>query len=126
MSTTHKLYGARQRSAGDTLAVLNPTVFNNTLAGYPVLPKGEVQFTAVPDLFHTRPFDDFAELFSPLEDSKLRAPIAGHLAVVLNHFYVWDHVRKSTRQVEAELEQIRKADPYIQTELELFEDGSRE
>ena len=126
MNRTHKLYGAEQRNVRDMPAMLNPAVFHSTLVGCPVLPESEVQYTAVTDLRHTKALDLFAELFSPLEDRKLRAPIGGHLASMLNYFYVWDHFRKATSQIEAELEQIKKAKSHIQTELEQVRNARQE
>ena len=99
-------------------AKFNPAVFHNTSIGYPVSPVGEVELTAVTDLLRMKPLDQFAELFTPLEDLKLRAPLAGHLAPALNSFYVWDHFRKAKQQLQSDLEQLAKATMRLESELE--------
>lgn len=88
-------------------AKFDPAVFRNSLFGYPVSLEGEVELTAVPDLPGMRPLDQFAELFAPLEDSKLRAPLAGCLAPALNSSHVRDHLRKATTQLQSDLERAR-------------------
>ena len=106
-------------------AKFDPAVFGKTLIGYPVSLEGKVELTAVADLPRMRPLDQFAELFAPLEDSKLRAPLAGYLAPVLNSFHVRDHFRKATIQLQSDLEQLTKATTRLQSKLERAGDINR-
>lgn len=106
-------------------AKFDPAVFGKTLIGYPVSLEGEVELTAVTDLPRIRPLDQFVELFAPLEDSKLRAPLAGHLAPALNSLHVRDHFRKGTTQLQSDLEQLAKATMQLQSKLERARDINR-
>ena len=117
---------SEQSSARGKKVEFNPAIFRNTLIGYPVFPEGDVEFTAVTDLLRKKPLYQFAELFAPLEDLKLRAPLAGHLAPALNRFYVWDHVRKASMQLQADLERIRKANSQLKSELEQLRHAEEE
>lgn len=118
MNKSQKIDSSERSSVQGMNVKFNPAVFHNTLIGYPVSPEGEVELTAVTDLPRMKPLDQFAELFAPLEDLKLRAPLAGYLAPALNSFYVWDHFRKATMQLESDLEQLTKATAQLQSELE--------
>ena len=80
--------------------------------------EGEVELTAVTDLPRMRPLDQFVELFAPLEDSKLRAPLAAYLAPVLNSFHMREHFRKATTQLQSELERARGINRWLNSELE--------
>ena len=118
MNKSQKPDSSVQSSSRDMKVNFNPALLHNTLIGYPVSPEGEVELTSVTDLPRMKPLGQFAELFAPLEDLKLRAPLAGYLAPALNSFYVWDHFRKATMQLESELEQLTKAAAQLQSELE--------
>ena len=96
----------------------NPAVFRSPLIGYPVSPQGEIELTAVTDLTRPKMLDQFADLFVPLEDLKLRAPLTGPLASALNSFQVRDHFRKATMQLQWELEKLAKAGMQLQSESE--------
>ena len=126
MNKSQKSDTGEQSGARGKKVTFNPAIFHNTLIGYPVLPEGEVEFTAVTDLPRMKPLYQFAELFAPLEDLKLRAPLAGYLAPALNSFYVWDHLKKATRQLQADLEQIAKATMQLQADLERVRKPNRQ
>ena len=118
MNISQKPDGSEYSSARGMNVKFNPAVFRNTLIGYPVSAEGEVELTAVTDLPRIKPLDQFAELFAPLEDLKLRAPLAGYLAPALNSFYVWDHFRKAKMQLQSDLEKLTKAAVRLQSELD--------
>lgn len=96
----------------------NPAIFGKPLIGYPVSPEGGIELTAITDLPRLKLLDQFADLFVPLEDSKLRAPLAGHLASALNSFHVRNHFRKATMQLGSDLERLANAAMQLQSELE--------